>query len=192
MPTERAIRINQLTEANKPIINRVRSVCEQIAPNAIKSLSKLQETNYAIVSLTEGILHAPETIELRGMTLDLLEPEDRISVAATLNILSLPRFMAWHDENFYGQKSPSFVKKIVDRTMDHFVETWVEQNRGNFPEPDWQKLEETHEKVMSGEKKGLYEVYVALVNGVQTSTVEQFLEDTLPDEYFSFEHTTRH
>lgn len=192
MPTERAIKINQLAEANKPIINRVRLVCEQIAPNAIKSLSKLHETNYAIVSVTEGILHFPQMIELRGMTLDLLDLEDRISLATTLNLLSLSKFMAWHDENLNGREKSSFVKKIVDRTMDHFVETWAERHHGNFPEPDWEKMEETDKKVMSGEKKGLYEVYVALVNGVQTSTVEQFLEDTLPDEYFSFKHTKIH
>lgn len=192
MPTERAIRINQIAETNRPIVNRVRLVCEQIAPHAIKSLEKMHETNYSIVSVTEGILHYPEMIELRGMTLDLLEPEDRISLAATLNLLSLPKFKAWYDESVHGQENDSFTKKIVDRTMDHFVETWVEENHGNFPEPDWQKLEEAHEKVMSGEKKDIYEVYFALFNGIQTSTVEQFLEDTLPDEYLSFKHTTKH
>lgn len=194
MPTERAIRLNQIAEANKPIINRVRSVCEQIAPLALNSLSNPTQAQSVIDVVTHGIINTPEYVEIRGISLDSLKKKERRGLAAALKIGGLIFFSLWHDRYILGQKNPPVVKKIIDRDVDHFIEGWVMAYDGKFPEPDWKQIEEAHEKVMSGSEDKIYGPYVSLFHFMQVSAVEQFLEETLPPEFpfFTSPNTVLH
>jgi len=183
MSSERVARIHRISEANTVTVNKIRSFCVEMAHSSISLLSKPLQAQNAINDTITGIVRYPNFIEIRGVTLDMLEPEDTAGIVAALKIGGLDNFMFWYVKNIGGQESPPVVEKIIDKNVDHFVEAWFKNHNDSFPDLDWQEMEKAHKQTISEPGEKTYRIYTALFNGMQTSTIEQFIEDTIPSEF---------
>lgn len=176
-----AERLRQLELAHLDEVNRMKDFAVQMVEPAIDSLGDKQRRSDAIMMFLNGILDVPEAIHFRGKTFASYDHRFRHNVGDGLYRFGLRQFGDWLKSNWEGDMREWTAVRINERNVAHFMDTWYGGD-DERPPVDWDALQRSHDALLTGHQEEIDPLYVQLFNGMQTSALELFLEDTSPGD----------
>lgn len=178
MPTQAEI-LRQLELAHLDDVNRMKDFAAHLVTPAIDVLSRSEQRKAAITMFLNGVLDVPEAIHFRGKTFASYNRTFRHMVGSGLYKYGYRQFGDWLHTNWEGDMREWTAVRINERNIAHFLETWY-GGEEEHPAPDWDSLQRSHDRLMSGQNSELDPLYTRLFDGMQISALELFLEDTSP------------
>ncbi|MFA6006020.1 MAG: hypothetical protein WC775_06100 [Patescibacteria group bacterium] len=174
--------LKQIGEAHKPVVDKMIEFVHRVAEISLKELETTEGVRGAIQMYLNGVAAYPDRVFLRGRTMRHYNFQFKQNLVRSVSQNGPGHFQKWIRRFKTPAAREELIQRIVTLDVLHFVEAWYMSHSKMFPEPDWEKLETSHQKVLSGRISDVTQLYGALFYGIQAAAIEVFVEDTAPPD----------
>jgi hypothetical protein len=176
-----AIRFQDIVERNGLIIQKLADWNDTLTIPAIIALAQEDVRSRVMNKILHTLQNKPQKIALHGITFNKLSNNSKQAITQLIRYQDSTQLTRWYTQ-LVKQTAESYqtVKRIQQHNLDHMIEYWLERHQGTFPIPNWYAMTEMHTTFGTDIQPRAYDdLYMEMYNGLQTSTFEVYLEDTI-------------